>query len=230
MGEEENILQTIISKESWEDVIYYIVNVENLDPWNIDLVKLTHAFIKYIQAAQELDFRIPAKIVFIAAILLRLKANYLSIFEEEEEESVEKPVENLDINPDLVQLGYPIRRVPKRQITLEELMQALRKAMAVEKRKEERKKFLQSKLTMEISFEEDINKRIEKVMKDIEDLMEKLKVDKVEFKKVVGKWKKDKVVEYFVPVLHLDQEKKIELEQPEILKEIWIGKKDKNTS
>ena len=83
-SEEENILKTIIEKESWEDVIYYIVSLEQLNPWDVNLVKLTGSFIKFIKNAGDLDFRIPAKIVFIAAVLLRLKADYLSIFEEEE--------------------------------------------------------------------------------------------------------------------------------------------------
>jgi chromatin segregation and condensation protein Rec8/ScpA/Scc1 (kleisin family) len=93
MTEEENILKIIIEKQSWEEIIYYVVNVENLDPWNIDLVKLTNGFLKFLHEAKELDFRIPAKIVFVAAILLRLKSNYLSIFEEEE------PEENLEQKP-----------------------------------------------------------------------------------------------------------------------------------
>ena len=86
MTEEENILKMIIEKESWEEIIYYIVNVENLDPWNVDLVKLTDRFLNFINNVKELDFRIPAKIVFVVAVLLRLKADNLSIFVEKEKE------------------------------------------------------------------------------------------------------------------------------------------------
>lgn len=130
MTEEENILKMIIEKESWEEVIYSIVSLENLNPWDIDLVKLTESFLNYINKLQELDFRIPAKIVFVAAVLLRLKADYLSIFEEEplEEVAKEKPFADLGIDPDLIQLGLPMKRMPKRQVTLNELVTALKKS------------------------------------------------------------------------------------------------------
>jgi len=226
MVEEENILQMIIEKESWEEVIYYIVSVENLDPWNIDLVKLTDSFIRYLKAVEELDFRIPAKIVFVAAILLKLKADYLSIFEEREEVTEEaKTFEDLGIDSNLVQLSHPIKRVPKRQVTLDDLINALRKAMAVEKRREERKQLFARRLQAAIPTEEDIIKRIERVMQEINELMKKLNLERIEFKQIVEEWKRDKIVEHFIPVLHLDQERKIELQQPEIFKEIWISKK-----
>ena len=66
MNGEEDILKTIIEKESWEEIIYYIVSLENLNPWDVDLVKLTERFIKFVQSVQDLDFKIPAKVVFIS--------------------------------------------------------------------------------------------------------------------------------------------------------------------
>src|SRR3989344_644364 len=145
MTEEENILKMIIEKESWEEIIYYIVNVENLDPWNVDLVKLTDRFLNFINNVKELDFRIPAKIVFVVAVLLRLKADNLSIFVEKESAVEEvlreqRPFEQLGIDPNLVKLGYPMKRIPKRQVTLDELMTALRKALVVQEKKEIRRK------------------------------------------------------------------------------------------
>jgi len=227
MSEEENILRMIIEKESWEEIIYYIVNVENLDPWNIDLIKLAESFIRYLKTVEELDFRIPAKIVFVAAILLKLKADYLSILEEEEEVAeVVRPLEDLDISSELVQLSYPVKRLPKRPVTLEELIRALKKAVAVEKRREERRQLFVKRVQAVIPTEEDITKRIERVMQEIEELMKKLKLDKIEFRQIVEEWKRDKIVEHFIPVLHLDQERKIEVQQPEIFKEIWILKKN----
>jgi len=231
MTEEENILKMIIEKESWEEIIYHIVSVENLDPWNIDLVKLTNRFIRFIRSAQELDFRIPAKIIFVAAILLKLKADYLSIFEEKESEIEEalkepKPFEDLGIDPKLIKLGYPMRRVPKRQVTLEELISALKKALAVEKRREARKFFARSKLRAQLQKEEDITQRIERIMREIDELIQKLRKNKLPFKKLVKKWDRDHIVENLIPVLHLEQDKKIITEQPEFFKEVFISKLD----
>jgi segregation and condensation protein A len=225
MTEEENILQMIIQKESWEEVIYYIVSLEKLDPWDVDLVKLTDSFLKFIRSVEELDFRIPAKIVFVAAVLLRLKADYLSFFEEKEEvlEEAQKPFVDLGIDPNLIQLGYPIKRIPKRQVTLEELIYALKKALAVRERKIERKRIWQAQLQAEIG-EEDISKRIDEMLKEIDELMKKLKKTKLEFRRIVKKWNRDQIVDKFVPLLHLEQNQKIQTEQEDYFKEIFISK------
>jgi segregation and condensation protein A len=227
MPEEQDILKAIIEKESWEEVLYYIVNVQNMDPWNIDLVKLTESFMNFLKSAKDLDFRIPAKIVFVAAILLRLKADYLSIFEEKESEIEEalreqRPFEELGIDPNLVKLGYPMKRIPKRQVTMDELIVALKKAMTVDKRREDKRANVQARVEAQLKVEEGIEQRIESVMGDIESLLKSQ--DKVEFRQIVGDWKRDKVVERFVPVLHLEQDKKISAEQEEFFKRILISK------
>jgi len=227
MTEEENILKTIIDKESWEEVIYYIVSLENINPWDVDLVKLTESFVRFIKSAEEIDFRIPAKVVFVAAILLRLKADYLSIFEEEEEEILkeQKPFAELGIDPNLVQLGYPMKRVPKRQVTLDELIVALKKALAVRERKTERTNIAREQLADIGMEEEDITKRTEAILKEVDELMIKLNQDKIEFSKIVGEWKKDKIINKFVPLLHLEHDQKVACEQEDYFKEIFISKK-----
>jgi len=228
MVEEENILELIIQKESWEEVIYHIVSIEKLDPWNIDLIKLTQNFIKYINKIEELDFRIPAKIVFVAAILLRLKADYLSIFEEEdtfEEVAKGKPFVDLGIDPDLVQLGVPMKRVPKRQVTLNELITALKKALVVRERRVERRRRWRARLENQIG-EEDITKRIDKVMNEIDKLIKDLKQEKLSFRQIVREWNREQIVDRFVPLLHLEQNQKVKTEQEDYFKEIFISKKN----
>ncbi|MEM5869607.1 MAG: segregation/condensation protein A [Candidatus Aenigmatarchaeota archaeon] len=231
MTEEENILQLVLEKENWEEIIYHIVSIEKLDPWNIDLIKLTDSFLNYLKKIEELDFRIPARVVFVAAVLLRLKADYLSIFEEEEtiEQIAQQQPVDLGIDPNLVQLGIPIRRIPKRQITLDELILALRKAMAVRERRIERSRRWRERIELQIT-EEDITKRIEEMMREIDELMKKMKSEKVGFSQIVKKWERKRIVEKFVPLLHLENDKKIETEQEDYFKEIWIRKIEENKS
>jgi segregation and condensation protein A len=227
MNREENILQLILQKESWEEVIYHIVSIENLNPWDIDLVKLADSFLNFIQKIQELDFRIPAKIVFVAAILLRLKADYLSLFEEEESvEEIAKtqPFVDLGIDPNLIQLGVPIRRIPKRQVTIEELINALRKALAVRERRIERRRIWRARLQAQIT-EEDITKKINHIMNEIDELMQKLKTNKLKFSQIVEDWNRDQIIDHFVPLLHLEQGGKIVTEQEEFFKDIFISKR-----
>lgn len=216
----------VIEKENWEEVIYYIVSLENIDPWDVDLVKLTDSFLKFIKNIEELDFRIPAKVVFVAAILLRLKSDNLSIFEEEDTDEIlkeQKPFAELGIDPNLVQLGYPMKRIPKRQVTLDELVTALRKALAVKERKTERVIVARGQLEDIGKAEEDLTKKIEEMMKEIQDMLSKM--DKVEFSKIVKTWKRDKIVEKFIPLLHLESDEKISCEQVDFFKEIMISKR-----
>lgn len=227
---EENLIKLIIEKENWEEVVYQIVSLENLNPWDIDLIKLADSFLKYMGKIEELDFRIPAKIVFVAAILLRLKADYLSIFEEEEtiEEIAQKqPFVDIGIDPNLIQLGLPMKRIPKRQISLEELMGALGKALKVKESRVEKRMIREQRLEAQIT-EEDITNRIQRMMGEIEELMKKMKDEKVTFSQVVKKWKRDEIVSRFIPLLHLEQDRKIETLQEDFFKEIWITRK--NTS
>jgi len=228
---EEKIIELVVEKEDWEEVLYHIVSVEKMDVWNIDLVKLVDRFISYIQTLQVLDFRIPAKIVFVATLLLKLKAEYLSIFEEKETiEEVAKEEEFIDlgINPDLIPLGIPIKRVPKRQITLNDLIIALRKALRVRERRIERRRLWKRRLRAEIAEEEDITKRIEELMQEVETLIKKMRSDRVGFSQIVKEWKREKIVEKFIPLLHLEMDKKVETLQEEFFKEIWIKLKQFN--
>lgn len=219
-------MKMILEKESWEEIIYHIVSLEQIDPWNVDLIKLTEGFLRFIRSVEQLDFRIPAKIVFVAAILLRLKSDYLSIFEEQSSvEDVlekEKPFVDLGIDPSLIKLGLPMKRVPKRQVTLDELMVALKKAVTVRERKVERKHRIRARLRAELRAEEDVTKRIEKVMADIERRMQMAHTDKLRFRDLVDKWEREEVVNHFIPILHLEKNQKISTEQEELFKEILI--------
>lgn len=230
MVEEESLLKMILEKESWEEIIYHIVSLEQIDPWDVDLIKLTEGFLRFIRSVEQLDFRIPAKIVFVAAILLRLKSDYLSIFEEQSSvEDVlekEKPFVDLGIDPSLIKLGLPMKRVPKRQVTLGELMVALKKAVTVRERKVERKHRIRARLRAELRAEEDVTKRIEKVMADIERRMQMAHTDKLRFRDLVDKWEREEVVNHFIPILHLEKNQKILTEQEELFKEILISKQN----
>jgi segregation and condensation protein A len=227
MNQEENILKMIIERQSWEEVLYQIVSIENINPWDVDLIKLTDSFLGYIKKMEQLDFRIPAKIVFVSAVLLRLKADYLSIFEEEEtlEEVAQKPFVDLGIDPNLIQLGLPMKRIPKRQVTLDELVVALKKALTVRVKREIRRRVWREQLQANI-VEEDITVRIESMMKQIDELMEKLKKDKLQFKQIVHKWNREQIVENFIPLLHLEHSQKIKTEQEDFFKEIYISKRN----
>jgi len=229
MVEEENLLQMIIEKESWEEVLYQIVSLENIDPWDVNLVKLTDGFLRFVRSAKQLDFRIPAKVVFVTAILLKLKSEYLSIFEEqsavEEVLEKEKAIVDLGVDPNLVKLGLPMKRAPKRQVTLDELVVALKKALSVRERRVERSQRIRARLRHELRAHDDMIKRIEKIMSAIEQRIKVSGGEKLRFRDIVDKWEREEIVNNFVPILHMEKNQQLSTEQEEFFKEIYIQKK-----
>jgi segregation and condensation protein A len=229
---EQDLLKTVIQSESWEDVIYNIVSIEGLDPWDIDIVKLADSFLKYIESIKMLDFRIPAKIVFVAAVLLKLKTD--SLFPQEKEEEIALSQINEDElkifreKLEQIKLSPPLERMPARAVTLDELIEALRKAMRVKERKEYRRHALGKKVANNIDVsEEDIEKRIERLLKEIEDLSKMLNKEKIEFSRLVDKWEREEIVKHFLPLLYLANRGDVVAEQEEFFKEIWVSKKAK---
>ena len=228
--QEQNLLEMIIKEESWEELIYNIVSYENMNPWDIDIIKLTDSFIKYIEGMRVLDFRIPAKVVLVAAILLKLKCDVLSPLKIEGSEYFpENPQlsqEFLQISQELERLNLkpPIERHVKRRVTLDELVDALKKAMKVEVKKERIRRTLGKRIRREIGDEVDIEIRIKELMSDIDSLLLKLKTNKVEFSKIVEKWEREEIVRHLMPLLYLSSRGKVSTEQEEFFKEIFISK------
>ncbi len=233
MMQEENLLQMIIKQQSWEDLIYNIISIEGLDPWNLNLTKLTDSFLKYIEDLKLLDFRIPAKVVLVVAILLKMKSEilYPTVKTQQTDYSfkdLELTGEYDKIREQLSQLTLQpgIRRKVKRKVTLDELVNALKKAMKVEKRRETKKRKLGRRLRREINFnEEDIEKKISELMFEIDGLLIKLKTEKIEFSKLIEKWERDSIVKHFLPLLHLSTRGRVATEQENFFDEIFVSRK-----
>lgn len=64
------------------------------------------------------------------------------------------------------------------------------------------------------------------MMNEIEELMRKLRKDKIEFKEIVEDWNREEIVSHFVPLLHLERNEKIRTEQEDFFKEIYISVKE----
>jgi segregation and condensation protein A len=231
MLDENKILDFIKSEYSWEQIIYEIIAWEGLDPWDLDLSKISNGFLRYLGAMKELDFRVPAKYVMVASILLRMKSDYLRQFKEqvtgETEQSmqealqqIESPEAPFEINP----LAMPPRREPVRGVVVSELVKALRKVLKAHERRE----FRTEKLRKDIDITGDnINERIKTLYMKISSLLSKVKKDEVQFSKIVGEWKREEVVTNFIPLVHLEQQKKVRSRQEELFEEIWVSRRDK---
>jgi len=210
MAKEQEILQTIIVSYDWEEVLEYLVREAQLDPWDVDIVKLADLFLDYLRRLRSFDFRIPARFILIAAILLRMKCEIIRLVEERP-----KRIERIDIEAPLLQ--PPIKRVPKRRVTLAELTKALQKALEFQERKRQRRLQLRRAVELLITYEEDIEVRIEKLLEEIK------RKNVTRFSELLSKFEAEEIVGKFIPLLYLVHRSKLWCYQLEPFGEIFIS-------
>ena len=210
--DEASVIRTIILGNDWQEVLTNLVVEEGMDPMNIDMVKLADTFMHYMQRLETFDFRIPARFILIAAILLRMKCEILL---EEEEKKIAEQKEEVKINIDAPLLLPPIERRPTRKVTLDELISALNKAKEFREKKEGKELRMRRAIENLIEPEEDIELKIKKIF-------EKIPLHRATKLSDLIPWKRKEIVNTFIPLLYLMQRGKIECEQEEFFKDIYI--------
>ena len=226
---DQDLISLMINEPSWEDVIVKIIAEEKMEPWNIDLIKLADVFGKYLARMGEMDLRVPARFILIAAILLRMKSDILIAKPEHkilsEVNKEQKDAELIRLLSQIPPLQAPVKRVPLGSVTMEELLTALRKAFEVKERREERKIKLRERVAVVLPHEtQDITDRINKLYEQIADAIKDIE-GSTTFKQLVKKWDRQDIVRTLTPMLHLSQEGKITYDQPVLFEEIIVKKK-----
>jgi len=219
---------------SWKDMIYALIEEEHMNPWDIDISLLSQKFLEMLRKLKELDFRISGKMVLASAVLLKMKSDILI---DEDIANFDNMMNNteenipLDINgqqaydasgkPQL----YPRTPQPRqRKVSIFDLVQALEKALEVENR---RKKFKPNTKKLVLKLPEkhfDLGKSMVNVYGKVEThYKNKKNKDRIlTFDElVVGTSKHDKVLT-FVPLLHLDNLRKVDLEQDKHFEQISV--------
>ena len=191
-----------------------MVSTEKMDPWDLDLVEIADAYLRKIREMQELDLRIPANVILASALLLRFKADALTLEEEPAEEAIVEELQTEEL-PDLV---FRLNRPRSRKLTMEELMQSMEEVM-----RQGRKPILRnaSPVVMVIDLpKEDLHHKIasvyEKAMliKDSEGVLK--------FSDLLEGKTPEHFVRKLLPVLHLVQEQRMHAWQDDFYGEIFI--------
>ncbi len=219
---------------SWQEIIYDLINSEQLDPWDINLSLLANRYLEKISILEEANFTLSSKVLLVASLLLRIKSELLLnryikdlddiLFKREEE--VQQKITFEDFDDENMPELLPRTPLPRfKKISLNELISALSKAMNTEQRRvvrkeEEREIYEKTKLFMP---KKSINliERIKNVHERVKSLFETN--ERIKFSEFSGPKKQDKI-ENFIPLLHLDNQNKLWMQQESHLKEIWIHK------
>ncbi len=231
-GMEKRILEYITKDYSWEQVVYEIIAAEGLDPWNLNLSVLSDSFLKFINKVDEIDFRIPAKYIIISAVLLRMKSDFLQFLDFGQEAEDSSFIENGETEStrlalDIGDFSIPSRRLPARRVAVTDLIDSLKKIVDTKERRELRLKKRMEKIVIN---EITVSDRIKTLYEKINSLLGKIKDEEVKFSTLVPSWDSKNIVETFMPLMHLDHDKKVECTQQEFFDEIYVKKLENGAS
>ncbi len=232
---QDQLYDMLTSKEAgWQAIIYELIQTEQLDPWDIDISLLAQRYLEKIRELEEANFFISSKVLLAASLLLRIKSEILLnryirslddiLFGKKEEEK--RLFERVEIDESELPELMPRTPLPRfRQVTLQELMSALNKAINTEHRRIKRE--ISEKQAERLSQVDiprtrvNIRDRIRQIYAKISVYFKKKPKSKLSFTELVGKGKEEKLAA-FLPLLHLDNQQKIWLEQLEHFDEIYI--------
>lgn len=236
---QEKLVELLLNEDElgWKKIIYDLVESEQMDPWDINISLLAQKFIQIIKKAQEHDLKIPGKIVLAAAILLKIKATHLV---ENDISNLDKLLNQTDEIPEdelFAEVGQQLRgsgslthpqlipRNPQprnRKVSVHDLVEALQHALATKKRI-----LAQQRPT---PYPHRPHKKID-ILDVIRDVYHKInyysnkdKNAKITYTRLLPpKAGKQEKVYTFMPLLHLENEQKIEMEQQKHFEEITIS-------
>ncbi|HDQ60005.1 MAG TPA: hypothetical protein ENN30_02320 [Candidatus Woesearchaeota archaeon] len=218
---EEKLFQTMLSEElTLEGLIRDIVQNEGMDPWNIDIVILTNKYMEILNKMKEFDIKVSGKFLLAAAILLKMKSDYLiPQLIEVEEESVPVEVEHYDDSKYDLEPHIP---VPKsRKITMDELIESLRKALVVKQKRSVRHSEREVKMNVRVKTIY-LSEKIKNLYIRITDFFKKLGKKDITFSQLIPSRQKKDLIWTFIPLVHLANRGKISLTQEKNFGEINV--------
>jgi len=236
---QEQIHDILFNREiGWQEIIYDLINTEQLDPWDINITILTEKYLDKVQQLEEADFFVSSKVLLAAAFLLRIKSEillnkYIKSIDDilfgrkEQEKHVLERIELEEEIPELISKS-PMSRF--RKVTLQELIEALNKAVKTENRRI-KKEILNKNALREtgivlpkrkFSIKNKIRQIYNRLFSHFEENKGKHKVSYTEF---VGNNREEKIIS-FAPLLHLEHQKKVWLEQENHFDEVYIWLKE----
>lgn len=244
-GEETNqeILKLILDENelSWQQIIYDLVRSERMDPWNIDIKKITQEFLSTIRKLTELDFRVSGKMVLASAMLLKMKSKQLM---EEDFHALdqliaqtEEPLfddQMFDFEADFFEEPQEPAKQPKiyprtpqprqRKVSVYDLVDALEQALDVRVKREKRALDRVEAQVTEVSVPEnqvDVSSLMNSLLERISSHFEE--ASQLTFSDLSpSDVKQDKVLT-FIPLLHLTNERRVDLAQEESFAEVYIS-------
>lgn len=234
------IYEMLVDKDeiSWQSLLNELIRTEQMDPWDIDVSLLTQHYINAIKTLKEHDFKISGKVLLAAAILLKIKSNRLMgedieyldrLLSQQDEEELLAFEEQLDPRPPEQIPKDLIPRTPqsrRRKVSMQDLMQALERALEVKRRR-----VLQSIPPMDVKVPEksrDLSEVIKEIFTRIKEFFWETSQPSIRFSQLIPSESKEDKIYTFVPLLHLATQRKVDLHQEKHFDDFEVHLKDES--
>lgn len=235
----DRIYNLIVERDenSWKELLFEIIKTENMNPWDIDVSLLSKKYLNAIKKMKEMDFRLSGKMILASALLLNFKAKKLfnedidkldsliNLATEDDEYNFEgladffssednypsiTPEEDAITIPK-IQLRAPQPRM--RKLTISDLVEALDDAMKVENRRKNRLEMREKEKTTVQVKKFDLKEKAISVYNTVVSLFKRK--DKVFLDDIIQSPNREDIIYSFVPLLHLDFSRMINMSQKE---------------
>jgi segregation and condensation protein A len=225
-GNGEDIFEMLFEKDeiTWQDIIYDLIKTEKMDPWDVDVSFLAEKFISLLKEMKKMDFRLSGKIILAAAFFLKIKSdkllkedivflnNMINPQEEDFLDFLDDPAgAEVLANKDKPILKYRTPQPRKRKVSVYDLVEALEKALEGDQKRHIRKLSDVAKKVSVPKKEKDMTLIINDLYKKIQKTLETVK--NVQFSQLLKSETKEERIYTFIPLLYLDTQRRIDLEQ-----------------
>lgn len=213
---------------TWRDILYEVL--KGMDPWNINISELATRYAKKVEEMQEMNFRIPANVVLVLSVLLRMKADVLRpvetdpFFDNKESFKFMFDANSKLLKEDNGKKEYEISTLLKptrtltRRVTAEELIGAIQKALEERSERKYRLETKGGKRTLIVATDWDISHVIDEVYARITEILKSKEF--AVFSELAGT--RDEMIRVFTSILHLSNKQKLSLRQERIFEELYI--------
>lgn len=213
-------LTSIVGKPSWKQLLIELVITEKLDPWDIDIVKVSDGFFGMVKQMEKVDFHIPANIILASAILLKYKSNALRMWTEPQMEEVMPESIEMD-GEEIPILSLKPRLPPRGPITLDELIIEMERVIKYDDAERPRKQVSNIPAVFEFPVPDyDIEAEMHKLYSRMKGEADEEGL--VLFSRLVEGKTTQETILTLAPLLHLAQEKAVGLRQDKWWGEIFI--------
>lgn len=236
MQSQDRLYSLLVEKDefTWKSIILDLISSEEMNPWDIDIGQLTQKYIERIRQMKEQDLKVGGKVVLAASMLLRIKSSKLvgddldefdrllagnDVSAEQFYDGLEQELaqgEKLGLQEDL-ELLPRMPQARRRKVSVYDLVKALEKALEVKQRR------VLNHMPPPMPLPErkfDLTAAVTGLFRRITSLFGARR--NLAFTDLLPTDSKQDKVYTFIPLLHLSNQRKVELEQEQAFGEIKI--------